>query len=157
MTLTRRDVCIRRALREEAEALTALILRAKSHWGYDQSFLEACRPMLTLKPESIEHDLVYCAEIESRVIGVSHLKRVDEVTVCLDDLFVEPAFIGQGIGGLLWRHAVEIAKTMGATSLVFGADPHARPFYEHMGAIVEGYDQSTIVPGRKTPRMRYEW
>ena len=157
MTSTRRDVCIRRALPEEAKALTALILRAKSHWGYDQSFLEACRPMLTLKPENIEHDLVYCAEIESMVIGVSHLKRVDEVTVCLDDLFVEPAFIGQGIGGLLWRHAVERAKTMGATSLVFDADPHARPFYEHMGAVVEGYDLSMIVPGRKTPRMRYEW
>jgi GNAT superfamily N-acetyltransferase len=157
MISTRRDVRIRRALPEEAEALTALIRRAKSYWGYDQSFLEACRPILTLKPESIEHDPVYCAEIGNMVIGVSHLKRMDEVTVCLDDLFVEPALIGQGIGGLLWRHAVEMAKTMGATSLVFDADPHARPFYEHMGAVVEGYNLSTIVPGRKTPRMRYEW
>lgn len=155
--MIKRDVDIRQARPEEAASLTALILRAKSYWGYDQPFLEACRPVLTLKPESIEHDPVYCAQIENTVIGVSHLKRVDEVTVCLDDLFVEPAFIGQGIGGLLWRHAVEMAKAMGATSLVFGADPHARPFYEHMGAVVEGYNQSTIVPGRSIPRMRYAW
>jgi hypothetical protein len=44
MTSTRLEVRIRRALPEEAEALTALILRAKSYWGYDQSFLEACAP-----------------------------------------------------------------------------------------------------------------
>jgi GNAT superfamily N-acetyltransferase len=115
------------------------------------------RPILTLKTESIEHDPVYCAEVGSTVAGVSHLKKFDEMTVYLDDLFVEPAFIGRGIGGLLWRHAVDLAKTMGAKSLVFGADLHARPFYEHMGAVVEGYNLSTIVPGRKTPRMRYQW
>ncbi len=157
MTSTRFDVCIRGALPEEAEALTALILCAKGYWGYDQSFLEACRPTLTLKAESIEHDLVYCAEGGSMVVGVSHLKRVDELTVCLDDLFVEPAFIGQGVGGLLWRHAVKQAQTMGATSLVFAADPHAQPFYEYMGAVVEGYNLSPLVPGRQLPRMRYAW
>jgi hypothetical protein len=37
MTSTRLEVHIRRALLEEAEALTALIMRAKSSWGYDQS------------------------------------------------------------------------------------------------------------------------
>jgi GNAT superfamily N-acetyltransferase len=157
MTLTQLDVRIRRGLPEEAEALTALILRAKSYWGYDQAFMEACRPILTLAPQSIENDPVYCAEVGNKVVGVSHMKRLDEVTVLLDDLFVEPTFIGQGVGGLLWQHAVELAKAMGATSLVFGADPHARPFYEHMGAVVEGYDPSSIVPGRQTPRMRYAW
>lgn len=157
MTSTRLEVCIRRAQPEEAGALTALIMRAKSYWGYDQSFLELCRPILTLKPESIEHDPVYCAEVGDTIAGVSHLKRLNEVEVCLDDLFVEPVFIGQGIGGLLWCHAVDLAKAMGAKSLVLGADPHACPFYEHMGAVVEGYNLSTILPGRRTPRMRYEW
>jgi GNAT superfamily N-acetyltransferase len=157
MTRTRLDVRIRHAVPEEAEALTGLILRAKSYWGYDQAFLDACRPILTLTPESIENDPVYCADVGNTAVGVSHLKRLDEVTVLLDDLFVEPTFIGKGVGGLLWRHAVELAKTMGATSLVFGADPHARPFYEYMGAVVEGYELSAIVPGRRTPRMRYVW
>jgi GNAT superfamily N-acetyltransferase len=157
MTSTRFDVCIRGALPEAAEALTALILRAKGYWGYDQSFLEACRSTLSLKAESIEHDLVYGAEVGSMVVGVSHLKRVAELTVCLDDLFVEPAFIGQGGGGLLWRHAVKQAQTMGATSLVLEADPHAQPCYEYMGAVVEGYNLAPIVPGRQLPRMRYAW
>jgi GNAT superfamily N-acetyltransferase len=98
-----------------------------------------------------------CISTHQTLKHVSHLKKFDEMTVYLDDLFVEPAFIGRGIGGLLWRHAVDLAKTIGAKSLVFGADPHARPFYEHVGAVVEGYNLSTIVPGRKTPRMRYQW
>lgn len=155
MTSTRLEVRIRRARPEEAETLTALIMRAKGYWGYDQSFLEMSRPILTLKSESIERDPVYCAEVEDTIAGVSYLKRLNEVEACLEDLFVDPAFIGQGIGGLLWRHVVDQAKSMSATSLVFEADPHARPFYEHMGAVVEGYNDSAVIAERKLPRMRY--
>ena len=157
MTSTRLEVRIRRARPEEADALTALIMRAKGYWGYDQPFLELSRPTLTLKSESIERDPVYCAEVGDTIAGVSYLRRLNEAEVSLEDLFVDPAFIGQGIGGLLWRHAVDLAKSMGATSLVFEADPHARPFYEHMGAIVEGYNHSTVIAGRMLPRMRYKF
>lgn len=156
MTATKREVRIRRAQPEEADALTALIMRAKGYWGYDQSFLELSRPVLTLTSESIERDPVHCAEVGDAIAGVSHLQRVNEAEVCLVALFVDPAFIGQGIGGLLWRHAVDLAKSMGATSLVFDADPHARPFYEHMGAIVEGYTPSEVLAERMLPLMRYE-
>src|SRR5579883_474666 len=156
MASTKLEVRIRRARPDEADTLTALIVRAKSYWGYDQSFIEACRPLLTLTSESIERDPVYCAEVGETVVGVNHLKWLNEQEVCLEDLFVEPAFIGQGIGRLLWHHAVGLARTMGAGSLVLEADPHARPFYEHMGAVVEGHTVSTKIPGRSIPHMRYE-
>lgn len=155
--MTRHEVSIRCARLNEVEALNELIMRSKSYWGYDRSFLEACRPHLLLSPEALEHDPVYCAEVGDVIAGVSHLIVVSEEEICLDHLFVEPAFIGQGIGTLLWRHAVEQARRWGAKALVFGADPHARPFYERMGAIVVGEDLSTILPGRRTPCMRYEW
>lgn len=80
---------------------------------------------------------------------------VSDAETDLDHLFVEPTFIGHGMGGILWRHAVALARSMGATALVFGADPHAQPFYEHLGAVVVGENLSTIIPGRRTPRMRY--
>jgi hypothetical protein len=38
---------IRPARPGEAAALSALAMRSKAHWGYDQEFLEAVRPVLT--------------------------------------------------------------------------------------------------------------
>jgi GNAT superfamily N-acetyltransferase len=154
--MTDAEVIIRRARPDEAETLTELIMRSKAHWGYDQAFLDACRPLLALTPETIERDPVYCAEVEGGLAGVSHLIELSDAEVDLDHLFVEPMFIGEGVGALLWRHAAGVAASMGATAIIFGADPNARPFYERMGAVVVGETASAIVPGRTTPRMRYE-
>ena len=51
MTSTRLEALVRRAQPDEAEALNELIMRSKGYWGYDQPFLEVCRPLLILKPE----------------------------------------------------------------------------------------------------------
>ncbi|SRR6266581_246390 len=156
MTSTKRKALVRRAQPGEAEALNELITRSKSYWGYDPSFIEAYRSFLSLSPEAIEHHPVYCAEVESTIAGVSHFTVTSETEIELDHLFVEPTFIGQGIGKLLWQHAVDLARSMGAKALVFDADSHARPFYEQMGAVVVGSHFSTVIAGLTIPRMRYE-
>lgn len=155
-TTTRLDALIRRGRPDEAEALNELIMRSLAHWGYDEVFLEANRARLRLPPEDIERHPVYCAEVEGTVVGVAHLVASSEDEVSLHHLFVEPAFIGKGIGRLLWQQAVEQVAAMGACALVFGADPNARQFYEHMGAEVVGENVSATFPGHRPPRMRYD-
>ncbi len=149
---------IRRAQPDEADHLTDLIMRSKAHWGYDAALLELWRADLTLDPDIIARDPVYCAEgVESGlVVGVSHFYRRSTGEVELDHLFVDPVAMGRGIGSLLWHHAVEHAAVLGAQAIVLGADPNARPFYERMGAVVVGWNLSSTVPGRRTPRMRYD-
>ena len=115
MTSTKREALVRRAQSGEAEALNELITRSKSYWGYDHSFVEAYRSFLSLSPEAIEHHPVYCVKIA----GISHFNRVSDAEIELSHLFIEPAFIGQGIGKLLWQHAVDLARSMGAKALVF--------------------------------------
>ena len=152
------EIHIRRARPEEAEALTALIRRSKAHWGYDEALLEIWRPQLTLRAETIARDPVYCAE-DARtgtLAGVSHWYALNDEEVYLDDLFVEPAYIGTGVGARLWRHAVERATAQDAREFVLDAEPNAQPFYEHMGAVVTGWQDSPDVPGRRLPRMRYD-
>lgn len=156
MTSTRRKALVRRARPDEADALNELIVRSKSYWGYDQPFVEAYRSFLSLTLEAIKHSPVYCAEVESTIAGISHFTVASETEIELDHLFVEPTFVGQGIGELLWQHAVDLARSMGAKALVFDTDPHARPFYEHMGAAVVGDHLSTVIAGLRIPRMRYE-
>ena len=152
------DVTIRRAYPAEADALNGLIMRSKAHWGYDSALLEAWRSGLTLDPATIADHPVYCAEdtTTGALTGVSHLYPLNDEEVYLDHLFVEPATMGKGIGAALWRHALSWATSHGAHAIVFDADPHARPFYERMGAVVVGWHESTIVPGRYLPQMRYD-
>lgn len=149
---------IRSARADEAELLTALIMRSKAYWGYESELLEGWRSDLTLDQEMIAHDSVYCAEdVESGVVaGVLRLYRQRDGTAYLDHLFVEPAYIGEGVGAQLWRHAVEWAAAQGALALTFSADPNARLFYERMGAVVVDWQESSIVPGRLLPQMRYD-
>lgn len=149
---------IQRARPQEAELLTALIMRSKAYWGYDATLLEAWRLGLILAPETIARDPVYCTEdVESGVVvGMSHFYRLNEEEVYLDDLFVEPASIGHGVGSALWYHAIEQARALGARAVVFDADPHALPFYERKGAVVVCWRESSIVPGRPYPSLRYD-
>lgn len=152
------DVTIRRARPSEADALNDLIMRSKAHWGYDPALLEAWRPDLMLDPATIAERSVYCAEdtLTGALIGVSHLYQLNDEEVSLEHLFVEPDAIGKGVGAALWRHAVSWAASREAHAIIVVADPNARPFYERMGAVVVGWDESAIVPGRRLPLMRYD-
>lgn len=146
---------IRRADPGEAETLTALIMRSKAHWGYSQQQLDGWRSALTLSAEAISRDSVYCAEVDDALAGVMHLKLLNETEALLDDLFIEPAFIGAGVGAALWRHAVVVARQHGATAIVLDADRHAIPFYQHMGAELVDDSALTGASDISTPRMRY--
>ncbi len=152
------DVQIRRARPVEADSLSGLIMQSKAHWGYDTALLEAWRPGLTLDPATIADHPVYCSEdaLTGTLTGVSHFYPLNDEEVYLDHLFVEPAAMGNGIGAALWRHAVSWSASHGAHAIVFDADPHARSFYERMGAVVVGWSESTIVPGRQLPQMSYD-
>lgn len=91
--------------------------------------------------------------IDGSLAGVLHLKALSGGETLLDDLFIEPAFIGTGVGGALWRQAVTLSREYGATAMVLDADRHAIPFYQHMGAILV---DDAAVPAPSTPRMRYD-
>jgi GNAT superfamily N-acetyltransferase len=156
MPPARHDVTIRRARPDEAEVLSALMVRSKAHWGYAPAFIDAYRQSLGLTPDEIEQHPVHCAEVGGRLAGVVKVFRRDDGDAELDDLFVEPDFIGQGVGTRLWQHAVEVARSLGATALVFDADPHARGFYERLGAVVTGDRPSSVVAGLRVPRLRCE-
>jgi len=75
---------------------------------------------------------VYVAEAEGRAIAWAALIPRGEL-IWLDDLWVEPEWIGKGIGSLLFRHAVERAIRLGGKQLEWEAEPNAVGFYEKLG------------------------
>lgn len=145
---------LRRAQTADAETLTELALRSKAHWGYDAAFIEACRPELTITANYIGMNPVKVATASGQIVGFYSLApRPDELE--LDQLFIEPAFIGRGIGKLLWNDAVETARELGHRSMFIVGDPYAETFYLKMGAERIGAVESTVSAGRMLPLLRY--
>ena len=144
---------IRRARPTEADALSALAARSKAHWGYDAVFLQRVRDAMTLRSEDIELHEVWVLESESGTpIGYHRVIPGDPAE--LEDLWVEPSAIGSGGGRLLFEHAVDVARSGGASALEIDADPNAVGFYERMGAVQIGETASKLIPGRTLPRLR---
>ena len=123
---------IRPARLEEAQLLSELALRSKAHWGYDDAFLDACRPVLMVEASSIESGWVYVVEIAECSAGFYSLKPLEDA-IDLDMLFVDPWAIGQGCGARLFAHACAMAQRLGGTRLIVESDPNAEAFYVRMG------------------------
>ena len=133
--------------------LTALALRAKAHWGYDADFMERAAAEIVIGPDDVERHEVWVLEAGSGQVVGFHRVILGEPAV-LEDLWLEPAAIGQGRGRQLWDHAVATARAGGAAALELDADPNATGFYERMGAVRVGSTPSAIDASRALPRMR---
>jgi GNAT superfamily N-acetyltransferase len=149
-------VTIRPAEPSEAAALTALAQAGKRHWGYPGPWLEAWRELLTIPPNYITGNAVYCAEDEAgRVVGFYALER-DGSRSRLEHLWLAPPVIGHGVGRQLFEHAVRTAGALGADELLIEADPNAEGFYRHLGAERVGEVVSRLTgTERVLPRLRY--
>ena len=76
--------------------------------------------------------LLYVAEADGRPVGWAALIPRGEVG-WLEDLWVEPAWIGKGLGRQLFEHVADEARLRGAHRLEWEAEPNATGFYERMG------------------------
>lgn len=138
---------------DEAANLSDIGWRAKAHWGYAESFMQACRDELTVSPASLTDPSEYwrLAEVDGRIAGYVGVVPESAAMAEVEALFVEPGLIGSGIGRRLFLAAADAAKARGYTCLVIQSDPEAAGFYEKMGAKRVGDRPSDSVPGRNLP------
>lgn len=144
----------RPATSAEAEPLSELALRSKAHWGYAPDFLEVCRAELTIDSSQIATSRIIVADHLGRVVGFYSLLGEPPVGE-LGHFFVEPSWMGRGVGRSLWCHMSTAASTLGFNRIRIESDPGATPFYEAMGAQRIGSVQSGSVEGRRLPLLNY--
>jgi GNAT superfamily N-acetyltransferase len=123
---------IRRAGAHEGERLREIAIAAKSYWGYELDDVRRWAAAGDFSAEALSGEL-YVAEADGRPIAWAALIAKGDV-VWLDDLWVEPDWIGRGVGSHLFHHAVDCARQLGARRLEWDAEPHAVGFYARMGA-----------------------
>jgi molybdenum cofactor cytidylyltransferase len=124
---------IRPALGHEAEALAALALKAKAHWGYSADTIESWREDLAVSTSTITSRPTFAAVLGDEIVGFYSLSP-SRHSWKLDDLWVLPQFMDCGIGRALVAHALETAPRGGASSVTVDADPNAEGFYLACGA-----------------------
>ncbi|MEL7444289.1 MAG: GNAT family N-acetyltransferase [Pseudomonadota bacterium] len=144
------DLELRIPAESDLPAISELCLRSKAYWGYDPDFIDACRDELTLRSKDLTSTSVKIALYEDKITGVVQL-AIDGPKAELRKLFVEPRWIGKGIGKRLLEWARLQARSKGAASMVLTADPDALPFYQAMGFEKIGQERSGSIPGRFLP------
>lgn len=149
---------IRQAKPSEAVRLGALAMSAKAYWGYSAEFMQQCKHELTYSESMIKDDAnhFWVATQDDQVIGFSALKTINSEKMELDALFVEPDFMGKGIGRCLLDTTIAHAKNQNVASIVLLSDPNAKPFYTAMGAKYVGEKPSASIKGRTLPVMAFE-
>jgi GNAT superfamily N-acetyltransferase len=144
---------IRPAIPEEAEAISALALRSKAHWGYTPEQMSVFVGELTLSPPEISRRRTHVLEENGRIIGFYTLETRSDEDIELEHVFVDPSRLRSGVGTALFRHACAAAQAAGFRRLLIQSDPNAAGFYESLGARLESYIPSSI-PGRTLPFYR---
>jgi len=137
------DIEIRRALPEEAETLTAIAIAAKAHWGYPASWMRIWKPELTYHPADVERSDIWAAILDNSLIGFYTLRERDG-NAWLEDLWVIPAQMGNGVGRALFDHARRLSKERGYQFMRWESDPNAVGFYLKMGAHQTGERHSNV-------------
>ena len=122
---------------DAAEALTEIAVAAKSHWGYPPGWLNRWRKELTITPGYLAEHTAFTAVLDGRMAGFYAL-HLEAGEALLDQLWVRPSCMRQGVGRALFEHAEATARKAGASRLKITGDPHAEEFYLRMGAKLSG-------------------
>ena len=149
-------IAVRPARVGEGQALTALCVRSKAHWGYDAVFMRLSAAALMVEESDVAAGRVLVAtDAVNRPLGVATVLGAGD-SVDLDALFVDPPAIGSGAGRALFGAAVRLARSLGARRMTVLADPNAASFYRCMGARFLRNAPSDAIPGRVLPLYEYD-
>jgi GNAT superfamily N-acetyltransferase len=132
--MTEPDLEIRRALSGEANVLTQIAHAAKRHWQYPEEWIALWRESLTITDTYLEEHQVFVGEVRETIAGFYALVQAANQWE-LDHFWINPDFMGRGIGRALFNDAIKRLKAASPGSILeIESDPNAESFYLHMGA-----------------------
>lgn len=100
--------------------------------------IEADRAFLAAHPEAAEEIdfdtlAITLVEDQGRLAGFAGFTRVSSQDIELAELFVDPEFMGRGIGRSLVNLVADNARQTGCANVIVDANPAAIPFYRALG------------------------
>lgn len=146
------SLSLRRARLSDAPELTQILQRAKASWGYPAAVMDAFRAEQRISPSTITSQLLIVAEREGRVAAFAG-GEMRQDHFYLGFLFVAPEHQGQGLGRLLLSAIEDLSRDQEIYRILLESDPHAAPFYRHLGYRTLSTRLSTMAPDQPIPMM----
>ncbi len=143
-----------KATSQHIPEMNEVILAAKSHWGYSQKMMDIWLPDLIVDEVVLASRHFWVLDTEGRIAGVFSVSVDSEQCCELEDFWVLPQMMGKGAGRIMFGFIQRWMQAQQVTELLIVSDPHAKGFYERMGAQEVGL-QPSLPEGRKLPVMRY--
>jgi len=158
--IERNKIQISKAQNNDAEVLTDISFAAKKHWNYPDHYYDLWRDELTITKEYIQQNIVFKALYMDVIIGFYSITENKEDFYSgdtfvkkgfwLEHLFIKPEYHKLGVGTLMMNHAKQVSRDLGITDLLIFVDPHAKGFYDKVGAAYL-YESKSSIPGRIIP------
>lgn len=133
MTETAQSLTFRLAVPSERQTLEHLKRRSSLTQEAHRAFLLAHPEAIDLKEDYITAQAAWVAMRGREIAGFIVLLDKSAGLYEIEDLFVEPEFMGAGIGRFLVTEAMQIAVTAGAVSVEVVASAESRGFYLRCG------------------------
>jgi GNAT superfamily N-acetyltransferase len=143
---------IRDAIPGDMSALREVFRRSSLSNDGDRINLLAHPDALQLSDLAVREGRTRIAVAVGAIVGFATGLSAGD-TVEIEDLFVDPEWMGQGIGRALVRDLIAIARRGGARRVEVTANQHALAFYEKAGFAVGHEVETRFGPA---PRMYLE-
>jgi GNAT superfamily N-acetyltransferase len=137
---------VRKATPADLEVLQDVYRRSSLSNEGDRANLLAHPETLVLPDHAIRRGDTRVAVSGGDVLGFITIVTVDGACE-VDDLFVDPDFMRQGVGRRLVADAVEVAGHRGVPRLEVTANPEALAFYLSVGFVVDHRVETRFGPG----------
>jgi len=153
--MTRNKTRIREVQDEDVDNLNNLMWRSKSHWGYDQEYLDNWSKTVYITPEKLTSCIKKLIETEDGTL-IGFWIQEASTNMIWSAFFIDPEFIGQGYARPLWNAVMEEAKQREIPYFMLRADPNVKDFYIHMGGEYLGDQESSYQEGLPVPVFKIE-
>lgn len=117
---------------------------------HDRGLLREHPEWLALSDRGIQEGRMRVAVVEGETVAGFATYLISDDVAELEDLFVDPPWMRQGIAAALVLDIASQLHQLGFESLEVTANPHAMAFYEHLGFVAS---QIVDTPGYPAPRM----
>ena len=134
------NISIAQADAKDAERLSQIAFAAKSYWNYPEEYLKLWKEELTITSAYIRKNTVLKAVNEQgKILGfgsIAFSAALDAYEI--GHLWVNPKYIGTGVGHRVLNSLIQYAQKIGIKRLYSVSDPNAQGFYEKMGFVKTG-------------------
>jgi GNAT superfamily N-acetyltransferase len=123
---------LRNAVLTDLPALREVFRRSSLSNESDRPLLSAHPELLELSETAVREERTRVALVGDRIVGFAST-IVGEDAVEVEDLFVDPDWMRQGIGRALVEDVLTTARTAGLSRVEVDANRHALGFYTQVG------------------------